>query len=221
MKPLDAGSLITAAAIIAATGTATLMFRLQREIQIMERCKEQNWLACADWLAIASMVAALITVVALALFGQASLVIRLASSLISAGAILFAGYPFAILAHYRLLFGKNREGPRENPEAAEKYIILAISLLALLLSAARSVFAQPNPSPLSIRTEQQQKSTNQAPTAQLSPSVRESALHNQAGNIDHQTTHSPEQSTCQRIGEILWEFNWSNWALVGAAIWAA
>jgi hypothetical protein len=51
----------------------------------------------------------------------------------SASSALVAGYIFSILAHYRLLFGENRLGPRENPEPAEKLLVRLTVIVSVLL----------------------------------------------------------------------------------------
>jgi hypothetical protein len=41
------------------------------------------------------------------------------------------GYIFAILAHYRFLLGKERKGPRTNPEPAEKFVIIITTVTCI------------------------------------------------------------------------------------------
>jgi hypothetical protein len=48
-----------------------------------------------------------------------------------------AGYVIAILGHYRIVFGRNREGPRYNPEPAEKVAVIAFSIAAVVVFIAR------------------------------------------------------------------------------------
>ena len=49
----------------------------------------------------------------------------------AATSMMVAGYIFGILAHYRLLFGKGRTGPRDNPEPAERWIVILSVVLAI------------------------------------------------------------------------------------------
>jgi hypothetical protein len=49
----------------------------------------------------------------------------------AASIIMIVGYVFAILAHYRLILGKNGQGSRNNPEPAEAVILYATCFLAM------------------------------------------------------------------------------------------
>jgi hypothetical protein len=107
-------------------------------------------------------------------------------------------------------------------KACKRSIPLLIALV-LLLSASKSVRPESNPSPLLTRTEQQQKTAYQTPTAQSSPGFSKPSLTNQTTTSDHEATQTPEQSRYRwfwSVLELLWQINWSNWALVAVAIWA-
>jgi uncharacterized protein (DUF697 family) len=135
MQEPDAGTLATIASIIAAFGVAMLFFRIQREID-PRRIEEQSrqtgedvvWIPWADWLLIAAtLVCLLLVILPIALsFGR-----RLAAAGSAAAAVMVAGYVFAILGHYRILFGRHRTRPRTNPEPAE-IMFVAISALAAI-----------------------------------------------------------------------------------------
>jgi hypothetical protein len=58
--------------------------------------------------------------------------LRLASAGCALALVLTAGDVPTILAHYRIMFGKSRAGPRRNPEPAERSIVLLCVVLALL-----------------------------------------------------------------------------------------
>jgi hypothetical protein len=45
---------------------------------------------------------------------------------------MLAGYIFGILAHYRLILGKNQSGKRDNPEPAEGIIVILAAVLAVV-----------------------------------------------------------------------------------------
>jgi hypothetical protein len=69
---------------------------------------------------------------------------RLPTAAAAAAVILVAGYMFAVLGHYRILFdrrfvlwGEKRTGPRNNPEPAERYFTVLAVLAALLVFALR------------------------------------------------------------------------------------
>jgi hypothetical protein len=52
-----------------------------------------------------------------------------------ASSICIAGYLPAVLAHYRIGFGKGRHGPRDNPEPMECVSVVLTLLLALASGA--------------------------------------------------------------------------------------
>jgi hypothetical protein len=93
---------------------------------------------------------------------------------------------------------------------------LAIVVSALLLPSV----ARTESTPLPTGTEQQQ-TAYQTPTSQPWPAASKSPLASQATTSDDKTDHASEQSTCRWFLELLWQFNWSNWAIVAVAIWAA
>jgi hypothetical protein len=124
----DAGTLANIASVIGAFGAAMLYFRIQRELSI-EKEGEPIWLPWADRLLIAATIISLIFVI-LPLTSFASL--RLPSAAGGAAAILVAGYPPAIMAHYRIWFGRDRKGTYKNPEPAERVWVWLTSTAALL-----------------------------------------------------------------------------------------
>ena len=99
------------------------------------------------------------------------------------------------------------------------WFALILIASASLLSVAKN--AKPNPSALPTRTEQKQQTTNQTPAAEPFPASSEIPLTSQTATSNEQATQTPEQSSARWLFSALWEFNWSNWALVLAAIWAA
>jgi hypothetical protein len=92
---------------------------------------------------------------------------------------------------------------------------------ASLLNVAKSVNAKPNPSALATRTEQKQQTAHETPTAQRFPASSEVPLTGQTANPKNEATRTPEQSGSRWFVSVLWKINWSNWALVFAAVWAA
>ena len=125
----DSGTLAGVASIIAAFSAAMLFFRIQRELAV----PPPNWIARSDWLLLASSSLSLLLVISpLLLLPPSNPIYHVLPSAACAGAtVCVAGYPFAILAHYRLLLGRTRSGPRENPEPAERWIIVTTWLVSL------------------------------------------------------------------------------------------
>jgi hypothetical protein len=135
---MEVDSLTNSASIIAGFASAALVFRLQREIQ-MEDQAEITWVPRADWLLIVSALASLLLVIlpfSLPLLPSMSALL-LAQSALSLSVVLLFGYLFAILAHYRLILGRSRSGPRENPEPAERvifWITVSIGFIVFVIS---------------------------------------------------------------------------------------
>jgi hypothetical protein len=132
---IDPGTLATIASIISAFGTSMLVFRIQRELEMRQK-GEQNWIAWADWLLVSAVfVSLLLVIVPLLTIRQT----RLPAAGAVAAAIMVAGYVPAILAHYRLVFGRKRTGQRVNPEPWERFFVavgLIIALFAFVLRLA-------------------------------------------------------------------------------------
>ena len=129
----DIGTLGTIASVIAGFGSAMLIFRIQRELQMGQETEVQ-WIPWADRLLIlATLVALLLVLLPLvATTNRPGVMAHLPAAGCAAALILMAGYILAILAHYRLFLGKGRSGPRKNPEPAERIVVLATGLIALL-----------------------------------------------------------------------------------------
>jgi glucan phosphoethanolaminetransferase (alkaline phosphatase superfamily) len=124
---VDAGTLANIASVIAAFGAAMLFFRIQRELQMRGK-GEPVWLPWADWLLVAATLICLLLVI-VPIVSTSSLNLPAAAS--ASAAILVAGYVFAILAHYRIVFGRNRDGPRSNPEPAELLFVIVATVAAV------------------------------------------------------------------------------------------
>jgi hypothetical protein len=114
--------LVTAASIIAGFGSAVIAFRLERELDIEEKNeerpthrKERHWIPVSDWLVVVASVGALCFVVAplVAAESPSDSMIRLASAVCSAAAVMLGGYIPSILAHYHFIYGLTEE--RTNP----------------------------------------------------------------------------------------------------------
>lgn len=117
----DSGTLSTVASITSGFGVAMLFFRIQRELQ-MGKEGEPVWIPMADWLLVCATLVSLLLVILplVALSAPEGLLLRLPSAACSASSILVAGYILSILAHYRLLFGRKRTGPRSEVNDARE-----------------------------------------------------------------------------------------------------
>lgn len=129
MNP-DGGTLATIASVISAFGSTALLFRVQRENDMRSK-QERVWLPVADWLLMIATLASLLFVLVPVAAGL-PLVIPATASVISS--ICVAGYIPSILAHYRIVFGGARSGPRSNPEPLELAFVLATVAIALSFS---------------------------------------------------------------------------------------
>lgn len=115
-------TLVTAASLIAGFGSAVIVVRLERELDIEDKNadrpksqKEHHWIPPSDWLVVASGICALRLVVAplVAIKSPSEATLQLASAVCSAAATMLAGYIPSILAHYRFIYGlsKDRKKP--------------------------------------------------------------------------------------------------------------
>ncbi len=128
----EESTLATVATIIAAFGTAMLFFRIQRELE-MQRSGETIWIPWADGLIVLSTLISLVLVVLpLIIASNVAGTLMVASTACAAAVVLVAGYPFAILAHYRIIMGGGRTGLRDNPEPAERTCVIVTIGLAVL-----------------------------------------------------------------------------------------
>ena len=135
---IDTSTLTQVASIIAGFGATALTFRIQREIE-MNKLGERNWIPWADRLLIAAIIACLLVVVLVMLFGTRIPVITILSrGLCASSASMLGGWIFGILAHYRLILSKNpKNEKRDNPEPAEKVIVwitIIISVVVFLIT---------------------------------------------------------------------------------------
>jgi len=129
---VDNSTLAQIASIIAGFGATMLYFRIQRELEMREK-GEQDWMPWADSVLMSATIIALtggVLPVLLNLFSPA-FATTLARASCAAATLLLTGYIPSILAHYRLLFGQNRAGPRDNPEPAEKTLVVFTVLAAV------------------------------------------------------------------------------------------
>ncbi len=125
---------LTVASILSGFGISVLMFRIQRELYMQERHPESpSWLAWADYLVIvATMISLLFVVLPLvALPAPGKKTLAFAAGSCAAASVLLAGYPLAILDHYRIQIGAKREGERNQGEPIEKALVLGAAFIAV------------------------------------------------------------------------------------------
>lgn len=127
----DPALLATVAGVIGGFGSAMLLFRLQRELHMQAR-GERIWIPWADRsLGVATLIALLAVLLPLvAGLPPEPWRTRLASAFCTSAVLLLAGYVPTVLAHYRLLFGSLRSGPRTNPEPGERGLTWFFAALA-------------------------------------------------------------------------------------------
>ena len=140
----DAGNIAQVASIVAGFGATALVFRLQRHLdQLPNEPGEHSWLPLADWLLIAAMIVAVAAaVIPLLAFNLSSTKIPRAAC--AASCVLLAGYVFAVLAHYRLIFGSGiryQTYPLEY-SVAKAELVITIVALVLAIAAACSAYVQ-------------------------------------------------------------------------------
>jgi peptidoglycan biosynthesis protein MviN/MurJ (putative lipid II flippase) len=131
VKPsLDFSAIV--AAMVVGFSVVVLMFRIQRELDMQDR-DEATWIAYADRLVIAAtVVAGILSLVLPSLgFDLRGVLARIPPAASACATVLLLGYVFAILAHYRLILGRDRKGPRDNPEPAERWICLTSTCLGI------------------------------------------------------------------------------------------
>ena len=134
---LSAEAYLAVAAITAGFGVSVLMFRIQRELTVVNEPDDPslNWLPWADWLILGSISLSLIGVILPLVIFKApdQLKFSVAAASCAAGTVLLAAYPFAIIDHYRLIWGKRRwRKSMRNviAEPGEKVIVIAAALIA-------------------------------------------------------------------------------------------
>ncbi len=125
---LPANDLVAVSAIIFGFGVAIFIFRLQREISVMEN--HPDWpirLAWADYLILISIALVSAGLITLLASPFSTLLPRIFAS---DSVLLQLGYIPAIFAHYRIVVGARRTGPRQTGEPAERFIVIGTILVA-------------------------------------------------------------------------------------------
>src|ERR1017187_2805339 len=126
--------LIAVSAIVVGFGVTAIMFRVQRELQVLEqRNIKILWLSWADYLILGSVMLAIFgaTVPLLVAPAPPPGLLALAASSCVAAVILQGGYIPSLLAHYRIGLGAGREGPRAKGEPVERWFVLGTAVFAV------------------------------------------------------------------------------------------
>lgn len=121
--------LISTAMAIVGLSFTILIFRVKREIDMSEK-GETTWIAFSDWLVVIALLIAGLFVLIPTLASDAAGRGRLLLSALVFSVVMVLGWVPAIMAHYRLIFGRRRTGPRDNPEPAEVAIVITVVLLS-------------------------------------------------------------------------------------------
>jgi len=135
---IDVSGLIPAVSIVGSLAAAAVVFRVKRELD-MQKKGEITWLPWCDVLLLSAVTLILLVVVVPVTTGLvAHLPVRaVAVAAAAAATVLAAAYPYALLAHYRLLLGRGRTDPRTNPEPGERLFVW----LGVALATATFIFA--------------------------------------------------------------------------------
>lgn len=131
---IGTGVLVGVAVMIVTLGFSVLIYRIQRELKMHER-GEIVWIATADWLMVVATAVSILFVLLPVSIGDVSAQGRLPTSAAAFGLTLTLGFVPAILAHYRLILGGSRQGPRTNPEPGEALVVAATLVTAILVAA--------------------------------------------------------------------------------------
>lgn len=130
---MDTSALLTVASIISGFGITIFTFRLQREIQVMER-NSKVWIPWADCLVIAAvMISLLIGILPIVMLSSPpKLIYQVSNGACAASIVMLAGYIPGILAHYRFILTKNTYSARQNPEPSERWIVITFLCFAVI-----------------------------------------------------------------------------------------
>jgi hypothetical protein len=152
---IDDATLAAIGAAIVGFGIVAFVFRVQRELDVRERGAQPQaalerlipdyakpdepgtptWIPWADRLLIGAVTAAIVLVLfPISLAGSVSSLWgrQLPAAVCSGSAMALAGYIPALLAHYRFgRFGRKAVNFRQNPEPAERVIVIASVILGV------------------------------------------------------------------------------------------
>jgi hypothetical protein len=105
-ESLDFGTVWTAAGVVVGFSVTAFLYRIKREAEIRSGAplgEGLYWLPPADFALLGSLVVVLVGVFVLPVLGAGLAFARYA---LGWAFLLLAGYPFALIGHYEILFGK-------------------------------------------------------------------------------------------------------------------
>lgn len=139
---LDFGTLWGAAGVIAGFSVTVLIFRIGRETEMRAR-GEPYWFPPADFLLLGSLAVVLVGVFVLPVLGAG---LAFGQYALGWAFLLLAGYPFAIVGHYDILFGEVRPMtagrraesgfPWKTGQEAVVLVLVAVASLAYFVAVA-------------------------------------------------------------------------------------
>jgi hypothetical protein len=136
---ISPSDLIAVAAMIFGFGIVVIMFRVQRELWAQEtHPKWPLWTSWADWLILWSVPLGCLAILSLLSFPWMRPIMAVAAALCASAVVLQTGYIPAVMAHYRIFFGKRRRAdnvPREAGEPSERVLVILTAVVALLVFA--------------------------------------------------------------------------------------
>ena len=124
----------TTAAVLIGFQLTGFTWRLAREMEVA-RAGGINWVPPADYLNLVSLVITALGVFVLPITGFASA--RTAECALGLSAILFVGYPFALLGHYNLLFNRGTRLPGKFTTSQELTVIAVTVLVGIVYLSVR------------------------------------------------------------------------------------
>ena len=134
--PMELKDVWTAAAVLMGFQLTGFAWRLAREMEV-DQAGGVNWVPPADYLNLASLVATAFGVFVLPITGLISP--DVAECVFGFAVVLFAGYPFALLAHYSLLFNRGTRLPGKYSTKQERLVVASTILAAVLYLLAWSL----------------------------------------------------------------------------------
>ncbi len=118
-----------AAAVLMGFQLAGFTWRLAREIEVA-KAGAINWVPPADYLNLISLLTTVLCVFVLPTMGLLS--VGAAERAFVVSVLLFAGYPFALLGHYGLLFNRGTTLPGMYSTKQERTVVAFTALVSVL-----------------------------------------------------------------------------------------
>lgn len=130
---LQASDLITGVGILLGFQVTAFTWRVNRELQFRDKAnvgdKVHNGSSPSDWLSLAAILLNASTIVALLLNAPAAIGL----ALFGVSLVLFATYPFAVLAHYRIFRRTEHVVGSQPVSTPAEWIIISVGLVVALI----------------------------------------------------------------------------------------